>query len=364
MTDDTQILADPAVEAFVDQVRAGLDDLTAEQREELLDGLAADLTEQLADGAEGVLDDPAAYAAELRSAAGLPERRRLLPRPQLPTPQRVETVIDRARSGWLGRVGPTPPWEVLEAMRPAWWVARAWIAVTLLDQVAGRSEPVSLVPSFDVPFLGGSILAVAVVGSVLVGMDKVWPGSGEQRSLLARLVLIALNVAAMLAPLGFGISTPGYLSGTPQGEYSGYNQGYHDAARQVTAAGLSSHGDPVRNVFAYDAEGRPLVGVQLFDQDGEPLGLTARQAAQDRGPERAVGCAWRNGTSLQYNVFPLAQRSQEHGSCAATERTGNRGAVSMPQPPLAAVPPVTLPDGVPEPSAAVRVPAPEDRRHR
>ena len=102
---DTQTLAHPAVEAFVEEVRARLGDLTDEQREELLDGLAADLTEQLADGADGVLDDPVGYAAELRSAAGLPEPRRTLPRLQVPTPQRVEATLDRVRAAWLTRVG-------------------------------------------------------------------------------------------------------------------------------------------------------------------------------------------------------------------------------------------------------------------
>ena len=85
-----------------------------------------------------MLDDPAAYAAELRAAAGLPEqRRRGLPRPQLPTPQRVEATIDRLALRGCRRVGDTAPWEVVEAMRPAWWVARAWVAVTLLDQATG-----------------------------------------------------------------------------------------------------------------------------------------------------------------------------------------------------------------------------------
>ena len=348
---DTQILADPAVEAFVDQVRARLDDLTAEQREELLDGLAADLTEQLADGADGVLDDPASYAAELRSAAGLPERRRHLPRPGLPTPQRVERLIDRARSGWLGRVGHTQAWEVLEAMRPAWWVARAWVAVTLLDQAAGPWEPVSLVPSFDAPFLGAAILAVAVVGSVLVGMGRVWPGSGPERPVLARVVLVALNGAAVAAPLTFGISTPGYLGAQPYVEYSGYGQGYHDAARE-RSAGLLSGGRPVHNVFAYDAAGRPLRGVQLFDQDGEPLALTAGQAAQGRGDDRRVGCAWANGSRALYNVFPLAERQQVRGGC----EVGADGPAAFPAPPLAQVPPVSRPEGVPEPAETVRAP--------
>jgi hypothetical protein len=360
MTDDTQTLASPAVEAFVDQVRARLDDLSSEQQGELLDGLAADLTEQLADGAAGVLDDPVTYAAELRAAAGLPEQRRR-GLPQLPTPQGVETALDDARGAWLRRVGDTQAWEVAEAMRPAWWVARAWIAVTLVDQATGPREPVSLLPSFDVPLLGAAILVVSVVGSVLIGMDRWWPGSGEDRPLVPRLVLLVLNVAALLVPMSFAMSGPGYLSGSPSGEYGGYNQGFRDASRSVETGGLRSDGDPVRNVFAYDSQGRPIEGVQLFDQAGEPLALTAHQAARGHGAGRTVGCAWRNGTSLQYNVFPLAERLQEYGPCTWTEGRGTVGPVAVPPPPLAAVPPVGLPAGVPEPTVTDQVPDAEDK---
>jgi hypothetical protein len=362
MTDDTQILAHPAVEAFVDEVRARLDDLTAEQREELLDGLAADLTEQLADGADAVLDDPVAYAAELRAAAGLPEGRgRRLPRLNAPTRQRVEDTLDRARERWLARVDDGQVWEVVEAMRPAWWVARAWVAVTFLDQVAGQGEPVSLLPSLGIPGLGAGLLAAAVVVSVLIGLDRLWPGSGQDRPLLARLVLVALNAAALLLPLGFGISSPGYLSGQPDNDYddyANYDQGYRAATRDLSAGGLRSDGEPVRNVFAYDVKGRPLQGVQLFDQEGRPLDIASRQAQQGHDQSRRVGCAWRNGTSPQYNVFPLAERLQEYGPCTWTEGTGRLGSVALPAPPLFVVPPVVLPEGVPEPAVESARPHP------
>ncbi|MCW2853652.1 MAG: hypothetical protein JWM84_3316, partial [Nocardioides sp.] len=73
MNDALHTPARPEVEAFVADVRARLADLSDDEREELLGGLEADLSDQVADGAV-VLVDPAAYAAELRAAAGLPER--------------------------------------------------------------------------------------------------------------------------------------------------------------------------------------------------------------------------------------------------------------------------------------------------
>jgi hypothetical protein len=69
-----------------------------------------------------------------------------------------------------------------------------------------------------------------------------------------------------------------------------------------------------------------------------------------------VGCAWLNGTSTQYNVFPLAERLQKYGPCTWTEGTGPLGPVALPIPPLAAVPPVALPEGVPEAIVPERVP--------
>lgn len=361
MTDDTQTLVPPDVAAFVQQVRDRLDDLSVEDREELLDGLEADLTEQLADGAEGVLADPDAYTAELRTAAGLPDaaRARWRPhRPRVPSASQTEAALDRARAWWFGVVDRHPlgrqTWIVLEALRPAWWVLRAWIAVTMLDHVTGTWEQVSLLPSLGVPGLGALILAVAVVGSVLIGLGRVWPGSGPRRSLLARVALIALNTVAIVLPLSFGISSPGYLGGVDS--FAGYSDGYRDANREMESSGLRSDGRMVRNVFAYDAQGRPLSSVQLFDESGQPLDVAARQAETADGDERQVGCPWRNGSSPLYNVFPLAERLQRYGPCLWTEGTGPTGPVALPEAPLASVPPASLPDGVPAPAESQAVP--------
>src|SRR6185503_1336317 len=92
-------------------------------------------------------------------------------------------------------------WALAQALRPAWWVLRAWVAVTLLDQLAGQWEYVSLWPTLGVPLLGPALLLAAVVVSVLIGQGRLWPGSGPDRSTAARVVLVALNVFAVLAPL-------------------------------------------------------------------------------------------------------------------------------------------------------------------
>ena len=315
------ITAPPEVAAFVEDVRARLADLSDDEREELLGGLEADLAEKVADGAP--LGDPASYAAELRAAAGLPERTRRLP--HLPRRDRARHALDSSRDWFLdlmrSRAWTRQAWEVVSALRPAWWVARAWLAVTLVDIAAGPWEPVSLVPSLGHPAVGWACLLVAVVGSTLLGLGRLWPGSGPDRPVLARVVLLALNVAALVVPLlTVSISAPGYLTGTPY-VYDDYGAGYRDGLREP---GIRAYGRRVTNIFAYDAAGRPLEHVQLFDQQGHPLDVYRDGTA----------CPELVGTNRAFNVFPLSQRRREFGSCRGDNAL-------MPNHPLATVPPVT-----------------------
>ena len=82
MNDTTMIGAAGQVEdvrAYVPAVRAWLADLPADEVEELTAGMEADLAERAAESGGplgGLLGQPEAYAAELRSAAGLPAARR------------------------------------------------------------------------------------------------------------------------------------------------------------------------------------------------------------------------------------------------------------------------------------------------
>lgn len=344
MNDTLHIPTRPEVEAFVAEVRARLADLSDEEREELVGGLEGDLSDQLADRPEvltDVLGDPAAYAAELRAAAGLPERGRAGWRwlPAVRRPGRLGDDLDRVRTWLLAEVELRPwsrqAWSVAEALRPAWWALRAWIVVTFLDQVAGEWENVTLVPTLGIDVLGPLVLAVAIVLSALIGLGRLWPGSGPDRPLLARLLLIAANVAALLLPFSFQLAGQHEHS-----DYSGYSAGYRDGRHQP---GLRVDGDEVRNVFAYNRDGRLIQGAQLFRANGEPLDIRAGDAHLGRGKERTVGCGWFNGTSQLFNVFPLAQREQRRGSCLEEAERRDAGPVTTPEPPFAAVPPVTSP---------------------
>jgi hypothetical protein len=332
----------PEVAAFLSRVREQLSDLTEEEREELLDGLEADLSEQVAAG--DALPDPVSYAGELRAAAGLAAGRAGRPRRPLRLHLRAGTILDRARARWLSLVGrhevTRRTWAVAELLRPAWWVLRAWIAVTLVDQLLGPWEYVSLWPTLGAPLVGPLLLVAAVVVSVLIGQGRLWPGSGPDRTMVARVVLLALNALALVAPLTF--SGDGSQVAAYAGP-SGYNAGYHDGTHRP---GLRHGTAVVRNIYAYDAAGQPLHGVQLYDQEGRPVSV-APESSMGRGREREVTCPWFNGSTPLYNVFPLAQPTQPHGTCLRPADPARVGPQQFREPPLASVPPVTAPTTAP-----------------
>jgi hypothetical protein len=116
------------------------------------------------------------------------------------------------------------------------------------------------------------------VVSTLIGLGRLWPGSGPDRSTAARVVLLGLNVLAVVAPLTF----------TGDGSQQHF---YASAARAVPVripsdqpARLQHGRDVVRNIYAYDAAGQPLQGVQLFDQQGRPISV-APQSSMGRGKD-------------------------------------------------------------------------------
>lgn len=349
----------PEVAAFVAEVRARLADLTDEEREELVGGLEADLTDQLADGATwSELGEPASYAAELRLAAGLPERSRRTRLPSLPTSSSVEGLLDRSRDRFLALVTDRPwrrtAWDVVVELRPVWWVARAWVAVTALDVAAGHWEPISVVPSLGHPLLGPALLVVAVVVSVLVGQGRLWPRVGPDRPILHRVALLVLNAVALVAPLWFYVPMPGYLSGG--GAYGGvdaYSAGYHDARAETVRSGLHAGRKQITNVFAYGPDGTPLGPVQLFDQDGEPIAVP-RTTGTGRRDDRRVVCPAYNGTTPLYNVFPLDVAPLRRGWCQPDTED-----ITTPVPPLAEVPPLAgATEPVPDPAPASEPSAP------
>jgi len=320
----------PEVRDFVRAVRARLVDLTDEEREELVGGLDADMGDLVAERGVDALPDPAAYATELRSAAGFtPET--AAPRGQLR--DRTMVWLDRGGATW-GRWTETGDHlgvpAFLHTLRPAWWVLRALCATALVAELFGSQGPFGL--TFGLLLLAAAFTTV----SVQIGRGAWWPGTMLARSLTLRVLLIALNIfAVLMLPVMFNR----FLA--QQETYYGVDEPTYPGT------GLAMNGRPVENVYAYDAAGRPLVGVQLVDQEGRRLSISPTQYDELGTLSKAL-TPWMNGRTKLYSVFPMPAQ-------AADPDTGEAvGEPRMQTPPFASLPPVTLAGVRP----SVLVPAP------
>lgn len=321
----TELPVRPDVAAFVGRVRELLSDLSEEDWLELTEGLEADLTDQVAEHDGGVLGDPEAYARELRTAAGFePTARRSRLRSDVSLAERVED-LGRRWEELVTHRRVEPAWRLLVALRPAWWVLRGWVAAVVIARVIPGWYPYGLTWLPGVPAgVALAILLVCIVGSALVGMGRLWPGGAS--SVLARTTLLLLNVAAVVA-------VPVINGQLDRLSWDRYSQGYNEARRGGDEQGLVNRGEQVCNIAAYDTEGQPLVGVQLFDQSGRPLDVRCYD-------QRNTTVPWMLGDVTRWNVFPLGER--ERPARNATRRADLSDA-AFPTPDRATAPEVTNP---------------------
>ena len=178
------------VRDFVAHVREQLADLDAEEQQELTAGLEADLADLVGERGTGALVDPVAYARELRTAAGHDPVMRDRPAGR-GVRDAAREAIDATHQSW-NRLLDSMPGDLrgfLVALQPTWWVLRAGTAWLVIQDIRG---PYIV---FDWTWL--ALLVVCVIVSVQLGR-RVW---GFDRllgaSVLARLLLVALNVFAV-----------------------------------------------------------------------------------------------------------------------------------------------------------------------
>ena len=332
----TRRTAHPAVATYVAAVRDELGDLPPDELAEIaedvrdhLDHVAAEYGD---DVTVGVLIDrlgaPAAYAAELRAAAGLPE-------PDLESaPEPARTGFARrllrfmvALFGWsavglgalafvdvlFGLSGAPEMFSVPAIVAAVLAVAAALLLVvgrenpvtelrqvptaTLLGQVEewGRSMPwgrpaielvASLRPAWWIARAAAlGLIAAAVAGSIPFGLvvflaaavGSVWLGrrtaAGEVRG--GRLVAVQVaNAGLVLGGLLVVVDVvdrlpPDYVEYTEAG-YGVPQPGFHD-----------ENGAQITNIFPYGADGTLLENVRLYDQDGNPLDLGRTEECYD-----------------------------------------------------------------------------------
>ena len=248
MTSATGTARQADVREYAAAVRAALADVPADRSEELLEDLEEHLAEVGEDGDESLesrLGPPAHYARELRTAAGLPAG------PDAPRSGRAE---------WVGRLRSSEPVRQVEAflpeLRPAWWVVRAWAALTAIDVVfvGGTSFPV---PTLGLGPFGLVAVAAAVAWSVRLGLSA---RAGAIRS--GRLAVIAntgLGLATVIAVVGLADR-----SDIASAEPVSYDNGQ-------PAVLTHDDGAPITNIHPYSSTGEALTGVLLYDQDGRPI---------------------------------------------------------------------------------------------
>lgn len=322
------------VSGFVAAVRARLVDLSEEEREELVGGLDADMSDLVAERGVDALPEPVAYATELRSAAGFtPEPAPVGEVPRVTVGQRVTRLLDRAHERWEGFAGGLPgsPWEFVVSLRPAWWVLRAWVALQVLDLFWGGGSfnyGLSVVPSlyqWGIPLL---LLAVAL--SVQLGRGKLWPGR-ERSGAVGRVLLLGLNAFAVaMVPTTFG-------SVLTAGDLPTYSS---EPVYAQPADGLVFNGNPVGNIYPYDARGNPLTGVQLVDQNGRRLPVTGATYDEVTGTDLLTQ-PWMNGRTELFSVFPLLEQTSD-------PETGEMlGEPRLQTPPFASLPPVKVEGATP-----------------
>jgi hypothetical protein len=277
-----------AVEQYAADVRRSLAGLRPDEVDDLTDGLEADLADALSDGPDlpgpaqsadrapvdlnARFGDPAAYARELRAAAGLPETG-AGGGPARPWPAAVSRVGGRVAAVTRTAAAAArrqPWWHALERaaadLRPLWWVARAWVVYQAVMWLAAQwgwlVRPV--LPERDgVPSLARhwALLLVLVVVSLQWGRRR-W-GAGQ----IPRLSGVASVVAlVLLVPVGVFTYESRFYGST-----AGSVRYVEVPVTQPVDDGVWVDGMQVSNLFVYDAAGNPLSGVQVYDDRGRPV---------------------------------------------------------------------------------------------
>jgi hypothetical protein len=234
------------------------------------------------------------------------------------------------------------------SLRPAWWVVRALCATAL------ATEMFSSQGVYGFTLTRGVVAVVAIVLSVQLGRGTWRIGSWFRRSLVLRTLLIGLNVfAVILLPVMFDR----FMGARAEGFYS--EQTFFPDQQN-----LSFRGRSIENVYPYDAQGKPLVGVQLVDQDGRRLMVEPKAYDEEFGWETPM-VPWMNGRVDLFSVFPLGKQEVD-------PQTGEPvGTPAIQPPPFSSLPPVTMagstpsvlvPGQTPAEKAAAAAKAAQERR--
>jgi len=278
-------------------VEQELSDLPAEDRSALMEDLALHLEALASEDDDRPLavrlGTPAVYAADLRAAAGLPARAAGGP----PARSRLDAVLASAA---YRRALPVlqGTGRLLVELRPAWWVVRGYLVV-LVPCLLGsdRLEDIPVPAPMHSHLLGVLLVLAAIAGSVILGR-RTLPKALRVVVVSAGVLLVIVATGAALDVrdgIRFGLAADAWAVG-PQ-------------VPDETYPLLSRYG-PVTDVFPYSADGTPLEGVLLYDQDGRPLHVGKQEWWKDeclrtlKQPQAADGVPVPNSFPQQYELYP------------------------------------------------------------
>lgn len=270
---NTQVIPErDNVADYVRRVREALSDLPLDDVDDLVQGMEADLVEVAEEASGSLLErlgTPEAYAAELRSAAGLPDRQALANDGWWSrTAGGVRADLDRRRTDHPALAA------ALHRLAPLWWVLRG---ATLGWLLAG----------FTLGY-GGLAVLVAVAGvalSVAAGLRADRVGAMERRTWRVLSVLAVIGLVPMTA---VALSWIGQVRAPAPADW---------VNASGSLSGLSQEGQLITQLYAYDREGRRLDDVRIYDQNGRPVVV-------DSGGDRTLD-QWVDASGRTWaNVYP------------------------------------------------------------
>jgi hypothetical protein len=273
------LTAQDEIAVYVEGVRQALAGLPATVRDELLEDLPEHLAEVLAESGGSLyerLGPPDAYAAELSASAGFvlgtPEAAPGEQSRIAATAARHRARIGRALHRADERVGPVLGYprasEFLTLLRPAWWVLRGYLAaMAVAFMLHDHSVPLGLLPrAGGDDFTAVFLLTLGILGSIWLGrrgqLAARWP---------RRLLRFGTAFLVIFAVVGFF-----------EVDSAAQRDRYYDQVSYTDSGNPYSH---IRDVFVYDGQGKLMVGVQLYDQNGQPIRLGEPSCWDTHGSE-------------------------------------------------------------------------------
>lgn len=317
MNDSATIRQD--VRTYADKVVACLGNLPQDVRADLVEDLEQHLAEVAAESERPLVEQlgaPEAYAQELRRSAGLEPAEGGAARSLAAALRSASHVIARHPRVQVAL-------DLAHELRPAWWVARA---VALVLFVTALPQGLSWRP--------GLLWLLALAATVAVSVDV---GRRARTRTDARALMALVNVAAAFALLVLTVEFMQF----------GFPTRYETIVEHVPPGHLAhADGEPITNIYAFDADGDALDGVFLYDGAGRPIEIgpdAGEMLGIETDYERAA-----DGTLLRHR-FPLEQYVVD---------VGPRGEeISRPRPrPEVDLPPLEARET--EPEARVTEPSP------